>query len=1537
MKLSNLRAMLAGAILLVAGALQAAPTEIAQLPLLNITGTGSVKPNIMLLFDNSGSMGYTFTPDYVGAETLCRSGALYSTSTRITCALGHPPFNSPDFNRQYYNPAIRYRPPVDEYGAAYPEMNRTNTSVWSQVSDNPFVTPASNIVKVKLLGNTVDREWCSTAIVSSTNPASSTCRRNTGSYTYPDNTYKYSRQITVDPYYYTIGVSEYCTDKTLKTCRSVAPGGNAPAGYSFPSKLRWCDSITLRNCQAKRVGAFAHPRFSEPTGTQVSYATLAIGTTSDSTSRTITSVTIPNGGPVAITNGPVNAPGGTDLAAEQKAMASTLAASIIARSMPGTAPSYQYWACVQTPVGAPTVAPCSSYGINLGADNVVAIMVVMCDSPKSAATCLLVSDSSRNGILMTVNQSGSAPSTALLNITGTTANSSTVTLNSLTWNGTELLPNKATLGKSKGASTVVANIVAAINANPPSGIAAYVGGDTVSAICKAKTNTSVCLVDSGLTAKTGTPVVGSISNNGGSNLVITPVAGAGFVGAIPITLGSMIVGSAPNPFSRVDIASSVTSYPKGSERPDCAGATCTYDEEMTNYANWYSYYRTRLLMMKTAVGQAFAGVTGNYRVGYTKLSEAMGESTMSQKPADFTGTSRSNWYKFLYATTTSGSTPMRPAMHAVGKMFANLAPYEETDPTKRVVTYPCQQNFMIVTTDGYWNGGDAAAVANNDNVENKNRFCTFNRACVDTNSTGTTISDVALYWYNGGSATGTVSLIPSIDDITKPGSVAAASGENTHLHVNTFTLGLGMEGEMDYDPNYDGKAEQGGDFANLVNGVSTGCPWNNNGPYIWPDPDTANPGNTVQARVDDLWHAAINGHGKYFSASKPGEVVAGLAEAFANIQIKMGAAAAAATSTPNISVEDNDLFSDTFTTVKWYGELSKRKVDVLTGAVSTTPVWISSDTVGTLVGASSDTRTIYMLDTAGAAALKPFKFASMNATEKTWFSNQCMNLAQCTLRTTAEQAIINDGNNLVDWLRGQQQYADAKIFRDYTYTTNTPTGSTGPVPIVLGDIASSKPAYLRDSRKSYSLPGHSDFRIKAAARAPAVFAAANDGMLHAFDAKTGTEMWAYAPRITMKKLARQASTTYGTNHQYTTDGSPELADVQIGGVWKTLLVAGLNAGGRGYYALDVTDPANPVALWERCADTTICPAKAGDTDNADNLGLSFGNPQIGMWRGKWVAFVTSGYNNIPGVEGANVGDGKGYLYILDVATGTVLKRISTGSGDPTTPSGLARITAISPNPFSDPVITYVYGGDLLGQMWRFDLTDTTTDTVKVLLMGSGGVDKPITSRPDVTQCLANGSAQRVVVFGTGRMLAMQDITDASPKTQSLFMLKDTGVTIANIHGGNMIQQVLSNLGSGTNSNTYTITSKAVDLGLASVDGWYFDWSLNPGERLNLDPKIVGGAIDVVTNIPSAATACNVGGSSNIYQVDACTGSYVSSDKVIGETLSSSSGAVGNTVISLSSGAQKDIVTLADGRIVQKDRNAKPTAKAHKVGWRRVRN
>jgi len=884
-------------------------------------------------------------------------------------------------------------------------------------------------------------------------------------------------------------------------------------------------------------------------------------------------------------------------------------------------------------------------------------------------------------------------------------------------------------------------------------------------------------------------------------------------------------------------------------------------------------------------------------------------------------------------------------------MYANLGNYNSTSPdynSASVVQYPCQQNFTFLTTDGYWNGGAASTVVNNDNADNPARFCTAAKGCTDTRAqSNNSLADVALYWYNGGSNTGTVSLRPTLDDITKAGQVPVAAGENAHLHMNTYTLGLGVDGIMNYEDNYDTAPVAGGDFYKLITGVSTGCPWNNNGAYVWPDPVTSDSdgGAAYQSRVDDLWHTAINGHGKYFSASDPTQVVAGLRSALSNIAVRVGAASAAATSTPNISQQDNDIFSDTFTTVKWYGVLTDKKINITDGTVNPTEVWNTSNLLGQKVGPATDTRTIKMLDTSNNT-LKDFSYAGMSAQEKAWFDNQCVNLAQCPSLSTANRAVVNAGTNIIGWLRGQQQYADGAIMRAYSQTATAPPGLTSTIPIVLGDIASSKPAYLRDPRKFYTIAGYSDYKAANATRAPMVFAAANDGMLHAFSATSGDEKWAYVPRITMKKLSAQADITYGTNHQYTTDGSPEVADVQIAGAWKTVLVAGLNGGGRGYYALDVTDPVNPKALWETCADAAVC---AGVT-NEPELGLTFGNPQIGTWKDasgtvRWVAVVTSGYNNVPGTDGvgtnaANGGTGAGWLMLLDIATGKVLLKTSTGNGNATTPSGLARITAISANPSADPQITLVYGGDNQGQMWRFDLTAPGAATV--VKMGDAGALQPITSRPDITQCRVNvkntdntytPTNKLVVAFGTGRLLDVPDvkITD----TQSLYLLVDstTGISATEWRGATMAKQTLTTKAVPGTGNAYFITGTTVDL--STQKGWYLDFDQNLGERVNIDPAIVTGTLNVVTNVPSSSSACNVGGSSNLYQVDVCTG-LGDSTGMAGVPLSSNSAAVGFIVINLPNGAKKIVATLADGRTPTFSAGDLKTAVSRRSGWRRIK-
>lgn len=1521
----------------------AEPTAIGQLPLLNITGSGTVKPNLMLLYDNSGSMSSNFTPDYVDDSTSCRARATLAGGTR-GCRIGDPPFASPDFNRQYYDPRVSYSPPVKADGSSYDSMTAVATSNWTRVTTDGFNVnntdmSGSSASNTNLVTGFPDLRWCD---------GSGNCSYNRNGYSFPSDERYSPQSFSANPYYYLINVAEYCTDSSLSNCRITAVNAPAPNGYPAPARVRWCDSRALTKCQAKYVGNFKYPRFSDPDRPTEWYGTITIGASSGSNAMTLNSVTVSSSaGSFVITNTAVTASGGTNTAAKQQAAANALAASIIAKS--GLAQAFT--ACVKTPTGG-GVPACSTFGINLDATNVVAVVPITCpvgSTGKSIGPCSLASDGSRGGAELTVS-TGSA-STALLYVSGSTNSSKNQVLSQVSLGGTGLFTSNLSFNKNINAAAVAAAIRDKIGTRGT--VRAYAGGASGSGpICSAAPNTAVCLVDTAPDSDGRNITLGSLSNNGTTskpNLRFSVAASVSDgIPAATTELGASV-------FVRTDIVATRNSYPKAPGRSDCAGATCTYAEEMTNFANWYAYYKTRNQMMKTAVGQAFQPLTDNYNVGLVSLSTAATEGSMT-RPRPFSGNNRSAWYTSLYGMTPSGSTPVRQALHAIGKMYANQSPYNYASGSE-VVQFPCQQNFTFVTTDGYWNGNPAGDVVNNDNRENAARFCLRSKGCVDPSAQSVaSLADISLYWYNGGSNTSVGSLRPNLEDWSKPGLVPAAPGENTRLHMKTYTLGLGVDGIMTYEPNYDTAAAVGGDFYKLITGVTSGCPWNNGGAYVWPDPKTSdNSGSAAyQSRVDDLWHAAINGHGKYFSASDPRQVVEGLRDALANIEVKVGAAAASATSTPNISQFDNDIFSATFTTVKWYGQLTKRKIDTVTGVVGKSDVWNSSEIVGRKVASSSDTRRLLMLDTE-EGGLKEFDYAEMSDLERGWFDGKCGALAQCANLSGDNRAIVNAGANIVNWLRGQQRYADDTVLRAYTHTDTAPDGAVT-VPIVLGDIASAKPAFSRDPRKSYQRAGYSDFKVEHSTRPGTVFAAANDGMLHAFDAASGEELWAYVPRITMKKLHVQASINYGTNHQYTVDGSPEVGDVQIGGEWRTVLVAGLNAGGRGYYALDVTDPEQPQALWELCADASIC----SGINHEPEIGLSFGNPQFGTWKNasgaeRWVVFLTSGYNNIPGVDGAAAGSGKGFLFVVDVATGQVLDRISTGSGSTATPSGLAKITAITANPSTDPLVTYVYGGDNLGQMWRFDFT--SPGTVRTLKMGDAGPNQPITTRPDVALCRVEVTTdsgavapqpQRMVAFGTGRLL---DITDvASTAVQSAYVLKDSGTPIpaSQWRSALMAKQSLTKI-AGSGGDAYTIAG--ADVNLATQAGWYVDFDRNVGERVNLDPKIVLGTLTTVTNLPSSSSACSVGGSSNIYELDVCTGKPIrtiddpnadpsnpNSQRIAiaGATLSPNSAVVGFINIALPTGETKTIATTADGKTITKDHNPATSMPTRRTGWRRVR-
>ena len=978
-------------------------------------------------------------------------------------------------------------------------------------------------------------------------------------------------------------------------------------------------------------------------------------------------------------------------------------------------------------------------------------------------------------------------------------------------------------------------------------------------------------------------------------------------------------------FIRDTIKSTVTSYSGRPDRVDCAAPpVCTYTEEIQNYAKWYAYYRTRMQMMKTSAGISFRGFisnpTGtppkpdNLRVGLITIhAEDSGSIDTKQylRINNFNTVQANNFYTKFYQQVPGNDTPLRQALSRAGWIFAGKL---NTGLTNGIPTSDdplqssCQKNYTLLTTDGFWNHlGDAVDIAgtalgNWDNIDNQlytpagitpvytdpvssRATGTYDGNVLPTTVAGSTpggsatLADVALYYYmtdlrgnvdKNGKTTGPATspnTTPANGDVATNNVPSKAGNKDfaEHQHMVTFTLGL-ADGVMRYQADYE--TAPTGVFADIKNAVSGACFWAT-GVCNWPAPQA-----NQQTALDDLWHAAVNGRGSFFQAKNPRSLATALQNALSNIAGRTASAAAAATSSPNITPKDNFAFSTTYQTNTWSGIVTAQRLDATTGAVMVDAqgkpiiLWQADKQLLTQVSPSSDSRNIWMLDTTQATKLKPFRFASMTLAEQAFFTNKCPTMSQCALLTPFQTIQVNSGTQLVGFLRGQTGN-EAVLFRDRV-ETDPVTNAT--LQTVLGDIVDATPAYIRVPEFSYTDTGYSSFVSANASRPGALYVAANDGYLHSFDnsvdvngnplATAGTENWAYMPKFVMPGIYQIADTNYANAHRFMLDGSPEVGDVfdATASVWKTIVVGGANGGARGFYALDITDPKNPNGLWEFCSDSTLCPAVGTVSHSDTDLGFTYGNPVIGkrLFDGKWVVVLTSGLNNV------SPGSGVGFFYVLDAITGQVLDKVSTGVGTTVTPSGLMRHAAYFKAGLVDGTMSFVYGGDLQGNVWRMDMSTSPPALLHVATLKDGaGNTQPISVRPVVT----NLNNNRIYYVGTGRYLASTDPSDTSQ--QSIYGFKDKDADYGtNIRTANLVKQTL------TTGSSRTITNNTVNW--STQDGFLIDLNpggTSPGERIVLDPRLELGTLIFASNVPIIG-GCTPGGDSFVYNLDFSSGSYV---------------------------------------------------------------
>ena len=291
---------------------------------------------------------------------------------------------------------------------------------------------------------------------------------------------------------------------------------------------------------------------------------------------------------------------------------------------------------------------------------------------------------------------------------------------------------------------------------------------------------------------------------------------------------------------------------------------------------------------------------------------------------------------------------------------------------------------------------------------------------------------------------------------------------------------------------------------------------------------------------------------------------------------------------------------------------------------------------------------------------------------------------------------------------------------------------------VLGDIIHSNPVYMKNGDS------------------PVLFVGANDGMVHVFNASSGTgagdELWAYVPSMLMSQLPALKASPYV--HTYFVDGGLNLQDAVIGGVTKKILVGGLGAGGKGLFALDVTNPipadeaaAAAKILWE------ITPTHINNalSNSYVNMGYTYGTPVIvpvNSGSGQSAVIIGNGY--------INTGNSRSSLFVINAADGTLIRELVVPTASPSGRGGLSTPGCIDTT--SDGRADICYAGDIDGKLWKFDLTSTSAASWTVTLLHATNPAQAITTAPTVG---VHPNGGFMVNFGTGRMFTAADAADTS--------------------------------------------------------------------------------------------------------------------------------------------------------------------------------
>lgn len=795
--------------------------------------------------------------------------------------------------------------------------------------------------------------------------------------------------------------------------------------------------------------------------------------------------------------------------------------------------------------------------------------------------------------------------------------------------------------------------------------------------------------------------------------------------------------------------------------------------ERQNFANWFSYYQTRIKTAKGGLSAAFSALGTVPRVGFRTIWDrnnkdipvGIDDGLFEDKGGATPVNNKTNWFSAVINAIANNGTPLRSALASAGNYYKNTSSTGPYGPESGADQLSCRQNFTIMTTDGFWNNAyNDATVGTADN----------GAGYPFASSVSQTLADIAYYYWETDLRPDLANKVPS-----------STADPATWQHMTTFTISIGAQGTLDPVQT----------LADIAANVA----------FTWPTPL-----HDQVTTIDDLFHAAVNGHGKFVRATDPTSFVSALNGALAAIAERTSSSSNVSVSGARLATT-TQLFQSSFVIGKWTGDLGAYAIST-SGVVSTTPSWLASQQMP-----AWNARKVY-----------------------TWNGS-----AGATFPTGAQSTTLG-GSLIVNYLLGNT--AHEQRFGGTYRNRNS----------ILGDMVDSSPVYVpSDTTVTPNTPAM-------------VYVGGNDGMLHAFDAATGAERFAYVPGgLNFGNVATLANPSYV--HQFFVDGAlvvstKDQTKTASDTVGKNILVGVLGRGGNTVYALDVTSPAG---------------------FNASKVMWEFSDPDMGNSLG--TPIITRANNGDPAViisNGYNSASGHSIFYVLNIRTGALIAKLDTKAGD----TGANSNGMATPKGWDEDrngTIDVLYGGDLLGNVWEYDVSDSnpsnwgpvfgTTAAPQPLYVAkdASGNRQPITSGFSIG--LDPATFERWVFFGTGRYLSNGDPTDKS--VQTWYGIVDDGSQVASVTTRNstVLKQRSIVVKTTVNGTTVRAFEAATSGDMAGLKGWYVDLQ-DPtprGERIVSDSVLLGNALLAASIIPSN-DACDFGGSGFINALDAFTGGALSS-------------------------------------------------------------